>query len=55
MNFPMDMFTVLFAIGRMPGWLSHWNESIEADARIFRPRQVYNGPGERQYVPIDQR
>ncbi len=55
MDFPMDMFTVLFAIGRMPGWLAHWNESIEADARIFRPRQVYNGPGERQYVPVDQR
>ncbi len=55
MNFPMDMFTVLFAIGRMPGWLAHWNESIEADARIFRPRQVYTGPGERQYVPVAER
>ena len=55
MDFPMDMFTVLFAIGRMPGWLAHWNESIESDARIFRPRQVYNGPGERQYVPVGER
>jgi len=55
MNFPMDMFTVLFAIGRMPGWLSHWNESVEADARIFRPRQIYTGPSERAYVPVDQR
>ena len=55
MNFPMDMFTVLFAIGRMPGWLSHWNESIEQEQRISRPRQVYVGPAERSYVPIDKR
>jgi citrate synthase len=55
MNFPMDMFTVLFAIGRMPGWLAHWQESLEADARISRPRQIYVGPAERNYVPIDQR
>ena len=55
MNFPMDMFTVLFAIGRMPGWLAHWNESIEADMRISRPRQVYIGPGERNYVPVADR
>jgi citrate synthase len=55
MKFPMDMFTVLFAIGRMPGWLAHWNESIEEEARISRPRQVYVGPGERQYTPLDQR
>ncbi len=55
MRFPMDMFTVLFAIGRMPGWLAHWNESVEQEARISRPRQVYVGPGERQYIPLDQR
>ena len=55
MNFPMDMFTVLFAIGRMPGWLSHWNESVEVNARISRPRQVYNGPEERKYVPVEER
>ncbi len=55
MNFPLDMFTVLFAIGRMPGWLSHWQESVEAEARISRPRQVYTGLPERKYVPIDQR
>ncbi len=55
MNFPMDMFTVLFAIGRMPGWLAHWNESIEADVRISRPRQVYVGPGERDYIPVSER
>ncbi len=55
MNFPMDMFTVLFAIGRMPGWLAHWNESIEANVRISRPRQVYVGPAERKYVPVEER
>ncbi len=55
MNFPMDMFTVLFAIGRMPGWLAHWNESIEANVRISRPRQVYVGPGERNYIPVSER
>lgn len=55
MGFPLDMFTVLFAIGRMPGWLSHWQESMVDEVRISRPRQVYIGEGERQYVPIDQR
>ncbi len=55
MNFPMDMFTVLFTMGRMPGWLSHWNEAIEQESRISRPRQVYVGPAERSYVPIGQR
>ncbi len=55
MKFPMDMFTVLFAIGRMPGWLSHWNEAIEQGARISRPRQVYTGPSERAYVPLGNR
>ncbi|MEM7338542.1 MAG: citrate synthase [Actinomycetota bacterium] len=55
MQFPMDMFTVLFAIGRMPGWLAHWQESLEQGSRISRPRQIYVGPGERPYVPVDQR
>lgn len=55
MGFPLDMFTVLFAIGRMPGWLSHWQESIEDGARISRPRQVYTGAGARDYVPLDKR
>jgi len=55
MNFPLDMFTVLFAIGRMPGWLSHWQESIEQDVKISRPRQVYTGTGERNYVPVSER
>jgi citrate synthase len=55
MDFPMDMFTVLFAIGRMPGWLSHWQELLEQNAKIARPRQLYVGPGERNYVPLLER
>ncbi len=55
MNFPLDMFTVLFTIGRMPGWLSHWQEMLEQDQRIARPRQLYVGPDARDYVPLDQR
>jgi citrate synthase len=50
------MFTVLFAIGRLPGWIAHWREMIDdPDTRIGRPRQVYTGPTERSYVNLDQR
>ena len=55
MGFPVAMFPVLFAIPRMSGWLAHWNELLEQDQRIARPRQLYTGPGERDYVPIHQR
>jgi citrate synthase len=55
MGFPTEMFTVLFAIPRTSGWLAHWQELIEQDQRIARPRQLYTGAGERPYVPIDQR
>lgn len=56
MGFPTDMFTVLFAMGRLPGWISQWRElSANPDARIFRPRQVYTGPVDRHYVPMDER
>jgi citrate synthase len=56
MGFPTRMFTVLFAIGRLPGWLAHWKEMIESPAtRIARPRQIYVGPVKRPYVPIEQR
>ena len=55
MNIPMNMFTVLFSMGRMPGWLAHWQESLEQGSRITRPRQVYTGSGERQYQPIASR
>jgi citrate synthase len=56
MGFPTEMFTVLFAIGRLPGWIAHWREMIEdPDTRIGRPRQVYTGPAEREFVPMDKR
>jgi citrate synthase len=52
---PRNMFTVMFAIGRMPGWIAHWTEGWRADGRIHRPRQVYSGPALRGYVPITDR
>jgi citrate synthase len=53
---PTNMFTVIFAIGRMPGWIAHWKEQYDdRDARIARPRQVYFGPRETSYVPIGRR
>jgi citrate synthase len=53
---PLDMFTVLFAIGRMPGWIAQYKESFDnPEMRICRPRQIYTGPTQRDYVPIDQR
>ncbi|CAG8708415.1 3606_t:CDS:10, partial [Acaulospora morrowiae] len=56
MGFPTDMFPVLFAIPRVAGWLAHWKESLEnKDAKIWRPRQVYDGPGVRSYVPMELR
>jgi len=56
MGFPTDMFTVLFAMGRLPGWLAQWRElAWDPGARIFRPRQVYIGPVVRDMVPLDQR
>ena len=56
MGFPVDMFPVLFALGRAPGWLAQWVELIEdSEQRIARPRQIYLGPAERDYVPVDAR
>jgi citrate synthase len=56
MGFPTRMFTVLFALGRLPGWIAQWREMIADPAtKIGRPRQVYTGPTERLYVPIDAR
>ena len=53
---PTEMFTVMFAMGRMPGWIAQWKEMIENPAtKIGRPRQIYTGEQERQYAPIDQR
>jgi citrate synthase len=56
MRFPPDMFTVLFTLGRAPGWLAQWCEMIEdPDQRIARPRQIYLGARTRDYVPMEQR
>ena len=56
MGIPTNMFTVMFAIGRLPGWLAHWKE-LRADesSRIYRPRQIYTGPTERDYVALNDR
>jgi len=56
MGFPTDMFPVLFAIGRLPGWIAHWKEMIESPkTKIGRPRQIYTGPTERKYAGIEER
>jgi citrate synthase len=55
MGFPTEMFTVLFAIARTSGWLSHWDEMLERNTRIARPRQLYIGEATRDYVAIDAR
>jgi len=53
---PVNMFTVMFAIGRMPGWVAHWKEVAEsAKGRIYRPRQIYIGALKRDYVPMEKR
>ena len=56
MGFPTKMFTVLFALGRLPGWIAQWREMINDPAtKIGRPRQLYTGEAEREFVPITQR
>jgi citrate synthase len=56
MGFPVEMFTVLFAIPRTVGWLAHWQELLtDKDQKISRPRQWYAGPDSRDYVPMIQR
>ncbi|HYO20314.1 MAG TPA: citrate synthase [Dermatophilaceae bacterium] len=56
MGFPPKMFTVLFALGRLPGWIAQWREMIEdPDLKIARPRQLYVGPTERKYVHVSRR
>jgi citrate synthase len=53
---PLNMFTVLFAIGRIPGWIANWREvHLAPNAKIYRPRQVYTGPTKRDYVPVGGR
>ena len=56
MGFPTRMFTVLFALGRLPGWIAQWREMMaDPQTKIGRPRQVYTGVPERDYVPVAQR
>lgn len=56
LGFPQRMFTVLFSIGRLPGWIAHWVEmNNDPETRIMRPRQIYTGETERAYVPIEDR
>jgi citrate synthase len=56
LGIPTQMFTVMFALGRLPGWIAHWKEMIESPAtKIARPRQIYVGPRENHYVPMEQR
>jgi citrate synthase len=53
---PLEMFTVIFAIGRMPGWIANFKEILDdPKGRIYRPRQIYTGPTLRHYVPLDER
>jgi citrate synthase len=55
MGFPTDFFTVLFALGRLPGWIAQWQEMRNDKQPIARPRQIYTGPAERQFLFFDQR
>ena len=55
MGIPTSMFTVIFALGRTPGWVAHWNEMIADNSRIGRPRQLYTGPVQRDFVELDKR
>lgn len=55
LGFPTNMFTALFAMGRLPGWIAQWQEMMQQDTRIGRPRQVYTGATKRAYVPIKDR
>ena len=56
LGFPKEMFTVLFALGRLPGWIAHWQEMRQDPAqKLMRPRQIYTGPGPADYVPVEKR
>jgi citrate synthase len=56
LGFPTNMFTVLFALGRLPGWIAHWKEMMEdSTTKIGRPRQIYTGETVKPYVPMDKR
>ncbi|MDD5675671.1 MAG: citrate synthase [Chitinivibrionales bacterium] len=56
MGIPTMMLTVMFTIGRLPGWIAHWKECVEdGNIKIWRPRQIYIGPNKREFVPLDRR
>ncbi len=56
MGFPTQFFTVLFALGRLPGWIAHWREMMTDPAtKIGRPRQIYTGEKQRDYKPLSER
>ena len=55
LGFPIDMFTVLFALGRLPGWIAHWVEMSQSPPKIGRPRQIYTGASERPFLPLEAR
>jgi citrate synthase len=55
LNIPVDMFTVMFALGRLPGWIAQWKEMRENEEPIGRPRQIYNGANVRDFVPMKDR
>jgi citrate synthase len=56
MGYPTDYFTVLFALGRLPGWLAQWEEMLsDSEQKIARPRQIYTGSDERDFVPLASR
>ncbi len=55
MNIPTEMFTVMFALGRLPGWIAQWKEMRDNEEPISRPRQIYTGPTARDYVPLEKR
>jgi citrate synthase len=56
MGYPTDYFTVLFALGRLPGWISQWEEMLQdPEQKIARPRQVYMGESARRWIPLAQR
>jgi len=52
---PTEMFTVIFATGRTPGWIAHWCEMVSAKYKIGRPRQLYTGPKQRDFVAVGKR
>jgi len=56
LGIPTNMFTVMFALGRMPGWVAQWKEDADdPNWRLYRPRQIYTGPGTTRYVRIEDR